>query len=259
MPLQVPSSPNRSLAAQWISASRALFRRSRHTCGDSRSPSWLRANSTGQTDPIIAAIMVAANSPIKTALDLQGKTVAVSAVGDISYLGIRAMIDAAGGDSTTVKWIEVPGATVSSAIQSGARRRRFDGRTSNDARRARRQTSAARRHADQLRRPGFSRGGVRFDARLLRQESPDRCEICNRHVACGGVLQYPHGGNIRAPRPLHGNRRKDDRRHAPRVLGNGVRSGIDPAHHRPGSKIQGYPPVAFGRASEMLSTVIPRA
>jgi NitT/TauT family transport system substrate-binding protein len=71
------------------------------------------------TDPIIAAIMVAANSPIRTALDLQGKTVAISAVGDISYLGIRAMIDAAGGDSSTVKWIEVPGPTVSGAIQSG--------------------------------------------------------------------------------------------------------------------------------------------
>jgi NitT/TauT family transport system substrate-binding protein len=71
------------------------------------------------TDPIIAAIMVAASSPIRTPIDLQGKTVAISAVGDISYLGIRQMIDAAGGDSSSVKWIEVPGPTVSNAIQAG--------------------------------------------------------------------------------------------------------------------------------------------
>jgi NitT/TauT family transport system substrate-binding protein len=71
------------------------------------------------TDPIIAAIMVAANSPIRTPLDLQGKTVAISAIGDISYLGLRAMIDGRGGDSSTVHWIELPGATVSSSIQSG--------------------------------------------------------------------------------------------------------------------------------------------
>jgi NitT/TauT family transport system substrate-binding protein len=71
------------------------------------------------TDPIIAAIMVAATSAIRSPLDLQGKTVAVSAVGDISYLGLRALIDARGGDSTTVRWIELPGATVSDAIQTG--------------------------------------------------------------------------------------------------------------------------------------------
>lgn len=71
------------------------------------------------TDPIIAAIMVAANSPIRTPLDLQGKTIAISAVGDISYLGLRAMIDARGGDSSTARWIELPFATVSDSIQAG--------------------------------------------------------------------------------------------------------------------------------------------
>ena len=70
-------------------------------------------------DPVIAAIMVAANSPLRTPLDLQGKTVAISAVGDISYLGLRGLIDARGGDSGSVRWIELPGATVSDAIQSG--------------------------------------------------------------------------------------------------------------------------------------------
>jgi len=70
-------------------------------------------------DPIIAAIMVAANSPIRTPLDLAGKTVSISAVGDISYLGLRAIVDARGGDSSTVRWIELPSATVSAAIQQG--------------------------------------------------------------------------------------------------------------------------------------------
>jgi NitT/TauT family transport system substrate-binding protein len=66
-----------------------------------------------------AAIAIAANSQFKNVLDLQGKTVACTAIGDVGYLGLRALIDAAGGDSSTVKWIELPIPTVAAALDQG--------------------------------------------------------------------------------------------------------------------------------------------
>jgi len=66
-----------------------------------------------------SSIVVAAGSPIRTALELQGKTVSCTAIGDIAYLGLRALIDAGGGDSSTVKWVELPPSTVTNAITQG--------------------------------------------------------------------------------------------------------------------------------------------
>jgi NitT/TauT family transport system substrate-binding protein len=66
-----------------------------------------------------AAIAVAANSPLKSVLDLQGKTVACTAIGDVGYLGLRALIDSSGGDSSTVKWIEIPIPSVAAALDAG--------------------------------------------------------------------------------------------------------------------------------------------
>lgn len=66
-----------------------------------------------------AGILVKADSPFKTVLDLQGKIVTCSAIGDIAYLGLRALIDRAGGDSSTVKWIEMPFPAVPVAIEEG--------------------------------------------------------------------------------------------------------------------------------------------
>jgi NitT/TauT family transport system substrate-binding protein len=66
-----------------------------------------------------AAIAIAPNSPIKNILDLQGKTVACTAIGDVGYLGLRALIDAAGGDSSTLKWVEIPIPSVAAALEQG--------------------------------------------------------------------------------------------------------------------------------------------
>ncbi len=68
---------------------------------------------------INSAIIVAANSPLKSALELQGKTVSCTAIGDIGYLGLRAMIDGQGGDSSTVKWVEIPISAVAAAVEAG--------------------------------------------------------------------------------------------------------------------------------------------
>ncbi|HEV8019635.1 MAG TPA: ABC transporter substrate-binding protein [Candidatus Lustribacter sp.] len=69
--------------------------------------------------PLTGAIMVTPASPLRSALDLPGKTVACTALGDIAYLGIRAIIDNHGGDSSTVKWVELPTATVPAALDQG--------------------------------------------------------------------------------------------------------------------------------------------
>jgi NitT/TauT family transport system substrate-binding protein len=66
-----------------------------------------------------SAIVVAPNSPLRTPLDLQGKVVACTAIGDIGYLGFRALVDAQGGDSSTVHWIEMPTSSVTAAIEQG--------------------------------------------------------------------------------------------------------------------------------------------
>ena len=82
-----------------------------------------------KNDPLTnAAILVASNSPIKSILDLQGKTVSCSAIGDIGYLGIRASIDAQGGDSSTVRWVEIPAAAAAAALAQG----RVDASSSNE-------------------------------------------------------------------------------------------------------------------------------
>jgi NitT/TauT family transport system substrate-binding protein len=70
-------------------------------------------------DHATSGLIVAANSPLHTALDLQGKVIACTAIGDISYLGLRALIDTQGGDSSTLRWIELPTSSVALAVEEG--------------------------------------------------------------------------------------------------------------------------------------------
>ena len=70
-------------------------------------------------DDANSGIMIAANSPFKSVLDLQGKVVGCTAIGDIGYLGTRAMIDSMGGDSSTVKWVEIPIASLAATVEQG--------------------------------------------------------------------------------------------------------------------------------------------
>jgi NitT/TauT family transport system substrate-binding protein len=70
-------------------------------------------------DAPTSGVVVAPNSPVHSARDLAGKVVACSALGGIAYLGLRALVDAQGADSSTVRWLELPGSAVSEAIQQG--------------------------------------------------------------------------------------------------------------------------------------------
>lgn len=65
--------------------------------------------------PVTLAV-VAADSPIKTAADLNGKTGSATALNDIVTLSISAWVDKNGGDSKTMKWVEIPNSAEAAAL-----------------------------------------------------------------------------------------------------------------------------------------------
>ena len=65
------------------------------------------------------AILVANASPIKTAKDLEGKTVAVNTLNNIVHLMAMAWIDKNGGSSSKVKFVEVPFPQMEAALSGG--------------------------------------------------------------------------------------------------------------------------------------------
>jgi NitT/TauT family transport system substrate-binding protein len=65
------------------------------------------------------AIMVGVNSTIKTGKDFNGKTLGTAGLNTIAEYLPRAWIDKTGGDSTTVKFIEMPFPVTPDAIASG--------------------------------------------------------------------------------------------------------------------------------------------
>ncbi len=75
-----------------------------------------------------SGVLVATGSPFKSVLDLQGKIVSSTELGSLGALGVRAMIDAQGGDSSTVHFVELPTPAIAAAIQAG----RIDAGVSNE-------------------------------------------------------------------------------------------------------------------------------
>jgi NitT/TauT family transport system substrate-binding protein len=64
-------------------------------------------------------LVIKSDSAIKSGADLNGSTAAVSALDDLYTIAMKTWIDAHGGDSTTVKLVEVPIATVTATVASG--------------------------------------------------------------------------------------------------------------------------------------------
>jgi len=64
-------------------------------------------------------LLVAKDSPIKSARDLTGKTIAVNALNDLTQIAAAAWIDKNGGDSAGVHFIEMPPAQIGAAIARG--------------------------------------------------------------------------------------------------------------------------------------------
>ena len=59
------------------------------------------------------------SSPLRTAKDLDGKTIGVVAIKDITQIGASAWIDKTGGTLASVKFIEIPQSAMCAAVTSG--------------------------------------------------------------------------------------------------------------------------------------------
>jgi NitT/TauT family transport system substrate-binding protein len=68
-------------------------------------------------------IVVATDSPIKTPRDLEGKTLGTSPLRALGDLSTDAWVEQHGGDSSKIKWLEIPYVSIGPAIQQG----RIDG------------------------------------------------------------------------------------------------------------------------------------
>jgi NitT/TauT family transport system substrate-binding protein len=77
------------------------------------------ANMYRADAPTTGELLVLKNSPIQSAKDLTGKTIAVGGLNIITHIAARAWIDANGGDSSTVHFIEVPLPAMPAALQAG--------------------------------------------------------------------------------------------------------------------------------------------
>jgi NitT/TauT family transport system substrate-binding protein len=81
------------------------------------------ANVYDSKSPTVGLIGVGRSAPIKTAADLSGKTLATTGINNIPHIGARNWIDTNGGDSTKVKFVEMPASSMGPAIAAG----RIDG------------------------------------------------------------------------------------------------------------------------------------
>ena len=64
-------------------------------------------------------LVVGPNSPIRVGKDLNGKTIAGTAVTSVDTIAAYSWIDAHGGDSSTVKFVELPQGAMGDAVASG--------------------------------------------------------------------------------------------------------------------------------------------
>jgi NitT/TauT family transport system substrate-binding protein len=76
-------------------------------------------NSTGADGNDFAALMVKADSPVKTAADLAGKKVAANTLKNIVDTSVRASVRKAGGDAKSVQFVELAFPQQPAALQSG--------------------------------------------------------------------------------------------------------------------------------------------
>lgn len=64
-------------------------------------------------------LCVLRDSPITTFAQTRGKTVATTALQSLDMIGAESLIDQRGGDSTTMKFLEMPTSTMLAALESG--------------------------------------------------------------------------------------------------------------------------------------------
>lgn len=75
--------------------------------------------STGEEGKDFGAVVVRADSPIRTAKDLAGKRVAVNTLKNINTTTINNVVAKAGGDSSTISYVELPFPDIAAAVANG--------------------------------------------------------------------------------------------------------------------------------------------
>jgi ABC-type nitrate/sulfonate/bicarbonate transport system substrate-binding protein len=69
--------------------------------------------------PPVAYLMVGKQTSIHNGKDMNGKTIGTPGLATMGEYGVRAWVDANGGDSTTLKFIEIPFSQMASAFAAG--------------------------------------------------------------------------------------------------------------------------------------------
>ena len=77
------------------------------------------SSSTGRVGADFAGVVVPRASPIRTAADLSGRSVAINLLNNISDTVVRESIRKAGGDPTKVKFVELPFPDMAAAVTRG--------------------------------------------------------------------------------------------------------------------------------------------
>jgi NitT/TauT family transport system substrate-binding protein len=67
----------------------------------------------------IVGLLVKKGSPLRTARDLDGKTISVPSLNDQYAIAIKAYMDKHGGDSSSLKFLELPNSAVPQALAEG--------------------------------------------------------------------------------------------------------------------------------------------
>jgi NitT/TauT family transport system substrate-binding protein len=67
----------------------------------------------------IDALVVAVNSPLRNAKELNGKTIAVTALRGLDEIAVDSWMDKNGGDSRSIKFTEIPQSAMADAVASG--------------------------------------------------------------------------------------------------------------------------------------------
>jgi NitT/TauT family transport system substrate-binding protein len=73
----------------------------------------------GSDSKLTSAIVVLADGPIRSGRDLDGKTVGSVSLGDTMAASVQAWVDQTGGDSKTIKIIEVPSSAIVQMLEEG--------------------------------------------------------------------------------------------------------------------------------------------
>jgi NitT/TauT family transport system substrate-binding protein len=77
------------------------------------------ATSTGEAGRDVSGVVVKADSPVRTAADLGGRTVALNTLKNLGDTTIRASVRKSGGDPKAVKFVELPFSDMLAALQAG--------------------------------------------------------------------------------------------------------------------------------------------